>query len=478
MILFLLGPALGFAQPAKWLAELSRLRDQDTAKSLGYLKLAGHYYDDADYDSAHYYAIRGYLLAKPQGFTAGIYKNLNLAGLSLTALGRNDEAGKLFWLGREYCKAAGNKKGEAKMLNGLGICETRKGNYKEAIDHYLAALKIEESLNTSAQNIANLYNNIGVIYKRSGDFDRARAYARRALAMRLSINDSAGMAVSYNNLANTFSYNTKKSSDSVFYFLNKSLEIRLRMQDKPGIAQTWTNLGTYCLNMEKPREALTYYLRSLELSRELGLVNEIISSENSISETYYDLKQFEEARKYGEDALQAALANGLTDDESSSRKKLAKIYLALKDYKRAAEYFDRYVEIRDTFFSQTVEDKLAEARYNYEFGKKADKMRQEQELKDAVSAQEKRTQHIVILAVSLVLLLVLIVLLQVFRNYRQKKKANVLISQQKREVEEQKLLVEEKQKEIIDSILYARRIQSSLLTKEKYIQKVMERLRQ
>jgi hypothetical protein len=63
-----------------------------------------------------------------------------------------------------------------------------------------------------------------------------------------------------------------------------------------------------------------------------------------------------------------------------------------------------------------------------------------------------------------------------WRSFLQKKRANVLISQQKQEVEQQKHLVEEKQKEIIDSILYARRIQRSLLPKEKYVDRVLKKL--
>ena len=49
----------------------------------------------------------------------------------------------------------------------------------------------------------------------------------------------------------------------------------------------------------------------------------------------------------------------------------------------------------------------------------------------------------------------------ILRSYRQKKKANIEIS---------------KQKEIVDSIRYATRIQKSLMSSEKYIEKNMERL--
>lgn len=51
------------------------------------------------------------------------------------------------------------------------------------------------------------------------------------------------------------------------------------------------------------------------------------------------------------------------------------------------------------------------------------------------------------------------------------------VQERTREVVKQKHLIEEKQKEIIDSINYARRIQNSLIPTEKYIHKVLTRLK-
>ncbi|MDO9001740.1 MAG: hypothetical protein Q7W45_18380, partial [Bacteroidota bacterium] len=65
--------------------------------------------------------------------------------------------------------------------------------------------------------------------------------------------------------------------------------------------------------------------------------------------------------------------------------------------------------------------------------------------------------------------LVLILALFILRGYKQKQKANAIIITQKR-------LVDEKQKEILDSIHYAKRIQTALLPSEKYIEKSLQKL--
>ncbi len=51
----------------------------------------------------------------------------------------------------------------------------------------------------------------------------------------------------------------------------------------------------------------------------------------------------------------------------------------------------------------------------------------------------------------------------IFRGYRQKQSANVIITEQKEEVEKQKALVEAKNKDILDSITYAKQLQDAIL---------------
>jgi serine phosphatase RsbU (regulator of sigma subunit) len=65
----------------------------------------------------------------------------------------------------------------------------------------------------------------------------------------------------------------------------------------------------------------------------------------------------------------------------------------------------------------------------------------------------------------------LIFLLFAIRSNIQRKKANQLLFEQKKEVENQKQLVDEKQKEIVDSINYARRIQTALMAHDKLLSK-------
>lgn len=84
---------------------------------------------------------------------------------------------------------------------------------------------------------------------------------------------------------------------------------------------------------------------------------------------------------------------------------------------------------------------------------------------------EKDTVISVIAVLSVV---ALILLFFAIRSNNQRRKANKLLSEQKNEIEKQKMLVDEKQKEILDSINYAKRIQTALLANSKMMNDNLE----
>jgi Ca2+/Na+ antiporter len=69
------------------------------------------------------------------------------------------------------------------------------------------------------------------------------------------------------------------------------------------------------------------------------------------------------------------------------------------------------------------------------------------------------------------LILVLIFAIYVYKSFKERQRVNIEITLQKQ-------IIEEKQNEIVDSIHYAKRIQTALITSEKYIDKNLNRLNQ
>jgi len=119
-------------------------------------------------------------------------------------------------------------------------------------------------------------------------------------------------------------------------------------------------------------------------------------------------------------------------------------------------------------------EELSKLKEKYETAKK-DKELVEKSLE--IEKHEAEAKHQSILRNSFIagFTLVLLFALFVLRSYKQKQKANRIITMQKNEVEKQKHLIEEHQKEILDSIHYAKRIQRSLLPTDKYFERVLNK---
>jgi serine phosphatase RsbU (regulator of sigma subunit) len=100
-----------------------------------------------------------------------------------------------------------------------------------------------------------------------------------------------------------------------------------------------------------------------------------------------------------------------------------------------------------------------------------EKQKKEAEVKDAKIAKQdaetrRKNQQLVFIGVGLVLMI--FITINIFRNLQRKKRDNALITSQKEEIFHQKEELQEKHTEIKDSIDYARRIQTALLTSDEY----------
>src|SRR3989344_6218504 len=85
------------------------------------------------------------------------------------------EMDKAFLYGNEGLKLAGElqwKKGQAELLTNIGIAHWSQGNYSQALNNYIEALKINEEIDDE-DRIANSYSNIGLVYWNQGDYPKA-----------------------------------------------------------------------------------------------------------------------------------------------------------------------------------------------------------------------------------------------------------------------------------------------------------------
>jgi len=303
--------------------------------------------------------------------------------------------------------------------------EGKKRNLKSSIEWLREAIGILKAQN-QLQDLSSAMNNFGVLAEMNNQIDSALYYYNQALSINIKIKDSIGMPYTLNNIAGV--YFIKKDFNEGLKYINKSTLIREKLNDKVGMAWNERSIGEVFISEGKPSQALEHFRKSL---------------------TY---------------ATKAAYPDLI----SKNYKDIAFIMHQLKKSDSAYFYFNSFLTINDSLYNSQNQKQLVEMESIYENEKKSSKIN-DLNIQNQLKETELEKKRVV--QVFLVLILVVIFCFAVFilKAYKQKKIANEIISLQKIETENQKQIIEEKQKEIIDSIHYAKRIQESIITNQRFI---------
>jgi serine phosphatase RsbU (regulator of sigma subunit) len=229
------------------------------------------------------------------------------------------------------------------------------------------------------------------------------------------------------------------------------------------IGNIYTDLGNYPLALESMKKAL-------EISRKIGDKEGIASNTGSIGNIYTLQKNYEQARIAFDSCLSISKEIGEKEMIQDAYSELSSLDMARGNYKDALEYYKKSILYRDSLINEANTKKTVQTEMNFEFAQKQAAEKAEQDKKDAIAEQDKNKQKVIRNSFIAGFALMLALAFFIFRGYRQKQKANEIITRQKEEVEkqkalveQQKVLVEEKNKDILDSITYAKRLQDAIL---------------
>lgn len=167
----------------------------------------------------------------------------------------------------------------------------------------------------------------------------------------------------------------------------------------------------------------------------------------------------------------------------ASASSLKNIYFKQNKYKETLEMYELEIEMRDSISNSETKKASIKKQFQYEFEKQAAadsvKHTEEQKVKNAqlsaqaASLKQEKTQRYALYGG---LLLVIAFSGFVFNRFKITQRQKVIIEKQKVLVDAAFFQLEEKNKEVMDSIHYAKRIQTALLPSEKYIERKLNEL--
>lgn len=471
-------------------------------------------------DSAIYFSQLQYNYAEKKGLYKYMGKALNTMGVANYLLDSSDKAVELYHLSVEFHKKAGDPKGTygvlnnigniyydrgdfdqaiknyeeckeillnigeeekaIKVINNLGMVYSDKGDYSNAMDYFNLGLKLSEKYTNKTQ-LVNTLNNIGIIYSNINEHEKAIDYFRKCLSY---IDDSMERyqileANAYNNLGNEYGFllDYKKS---MFYY-NKSIEVKELIGDEHGIASTLFNIGDIYYNEKKYDLALDNAEKAMKIFEDYEDVIGVIDPTRLMAKVYFAQDKNALAIKYGTEALNMAQEYKIYRDIEGAADLLVNCYIEKNDYKKAFEMYDLSVKTRDELLSEENQKEILSHQYQYAYERKAAtdslKIIEEKILSDSQIAtqqaqldNEKTQRYALYGGVGLLLFFGGFM----YNRFRITRKQKDIIELQKNEVEGQKAQLDKKNQEILDSIIYAKRIQSAILPPERIIKDLLK----
>jgi len=378
------------------------------------------------------------------------------------------------------------KRGIANSLCNLGIAYETQGDYFEALNAQIFALKIREEIGDKS-GISYSIHYIGDVYFGQSDLsdkislkddynNKALEQFFKALKIAEEIGDKKSIANTYNCIGN--SLREKGDYHSALKYYMKTVKIREQNGDEINLSTTFVNIGKLYLKQNDYNNSLEYLFKALKISEELGHKRTIVKALGTIGTNYFIQKKYDKAIEFSQRSLESGRKIGYLEYIAKANKLLSQIYsdenFSGRNSDKALSHYKAFIMEKDSIDTK----KASQLELQFDFDKKEELAKAEHAKQMAISEEEKKKQKVIIWSVAGGLLFVLVFAGFIYRTLQTTQKQKIIIEQKEKEaqrqniiISEQKHLVEEKQKEITDSINYAQRLQQAILPPKEFIDK-------
>ena len=407
-----------------------------------------------------------------------LYNNLSVV---YDLLGNKNKQLEYINKGLKIWNELGHREGMAHALNGLGGVYFDQGDIAKGLEYYNASLKIREE-DGDKSGVSGSLNNLGTIFCNLGDYEKALEYFMKSLKIEEEIMHKKGTALSLNNIG--AAYRSLNNFPKALEYLERGLKIHEELSDKSLIAFSLSNIGTIYKEQKNIPKALEYYNRSLKLQESVGAKRGTAICLNNIGGLYLTEKKYSQAIAFANQSMKLTKELGFPENIRNDAGLLYKSYQATGNYKLALENYELFIKMRDSLNNEKTRKASIKSQLKYEYEKQAaadsvahakeSEIKNVELAKQKVEIKAKKNQQYALFGG---LGLVIIFAGFMYNRFKITQKQKFIIESQKEIVEQQKHLVEEKQKEVLDSIHYAKRIQTAQLPNEKFIAKSIDRLK-
>ncbi|MES2837106.1 MAG: tetratricopeptide repeat protein [Bacteroidota bacterium] len=397
--------------------------------------------------------------------TSNIYSNLGALyfgkGLTDSAILYHNKA--LFL--RNKIKDA---KGESTSLMWIGYIKKSIGDYDTAIKYYSKALSISEKAGIK-NNIGIALNNIAIIYQEQDLYDEAVNLFKKGISIYEKMEYKTGQAVLYGSLG--VMYGKIGKNDSSYFYNYKAYLINNESGNKTYLAKNCVNLGLYYFKNNDFKNAEQFLLKALDYSSDSK--SDFSQANSAMAKLMFAQKKYDKAQMYAQVAINTANEVKLIETQQDAFKINYELDKSLGNSSAALYHYENYILFRDSIKNDKNQKTAIKQQTKYEYEKLQAVKEAEHKMNLEIAEEREQKQKIISIFIAIALVLVGGFLILVFNQLKVTKAQKIIIEIKKKEADEQKHIVDEKNKEILDSINYAKRIQTAILPPKRLIKEYL-----
>lgn len=382
------------------------------------------------------------------GYEKGVATALKNTGIAYYVQGQPDEALLKWQEALRIFEGAQDNIGVADLLGNIGIFYYNRGDETKALDHYLRSLKIAESIGYKKAQVSALNNIGGIYYFKTATYDKALKYYLMALPLCQELGDQNILGAISVNVGNIYLKQNEAlldKGDSTGYkakqeetlkkataYFNQAL--KAYASNPVNIPNAYIGLGDVYMQQKNFDLALKNYQQALKLANQTGNKLNVVRSQTGIASLYFEQKDYRQAvYHYGEAEKAAAEVDAALELEVLYQQS-AIAYGKLGDYQKAFAYQQLFSGVKDSLYNAETDKRIATLQFDFDLQKKQNEINLLTKDKSIQDLQLKR-QKTFRIALFFVLGLFLIVAFVLYRNYRIKAKANMLLDRKNMEIE-------------------------------------------
>lgn len=342
----------------------------------------------------------------------------------------------------------------------LGLLHlTRTHDYQQALDHFLKALSLGDSLNLRERQTFT-YLGTAAVFEAIGDLNKSAQELEKALQINDTFRNEAVLVMILNRLGNMHVRrgNIEAAEDNFELALahrdeisqaqlaetlynqalllnrvgkngealekhKEALALWRTVHDRKHEAQSLAEIGDLYRQMNNDDREYANHLAALEIRKSLKDPAGMAESYNSMGILYYRKKNYQRSVANLQLALTHAKEAQHHQAMRTSNEYLAYCYKALGDYRLALRYQEDYNALADLIQQEMNEQKLIESQNQYILQKHEEEiagLEQIRKQKEAELAEQQRIQRYLFMIVGLLMIIGLLV----WWMYTQKRKSN------------------------------------------------------